>query len=152
MDLHCSFCGKAQAQVKQLIAGQNKAFICDECIALCQQIVADQAEATPAPASAAKPARLPAPREVNRLLEEYVIGQERAKKTLSVAVYNHYKRITQTDHSADVEVQKSNVLLIGPTGSGKTLLAQTLARILDVPFCISDATSLTEAGYVGEDV
>ena len=151
-DLNCSFCGKAQSEVKQLIAGQNKAFICNECVALCQQIVDDRAVAKPAPAKAAPTGRLPVPREVHHLLAEYVIGQEQAKKTLSVAVYNHYKRVGQLDHAADVEVQKSNVLLIGPTGSGKTLLAQTLARILDVPFCISDATSLTEAGYVGEDV
>ncbi|MSQ22697.1 MAG: ATP-dependent Clp protease ATP-binding subunit ClpX [Dehalococcoidia bacterium] len=153
MDLRCSFCGKAQAQVRRLIAGQNKTFfICNECVAVCQQIVADNAEERPASPKAVQTARLPVPRELHHLLGEYVIGQERAKKTLSVAVYNHYKRITHTDKSADVEVQKSNVLLIGPTGSGKTLLAQTLARILDVPFCISDATSLTEAGYVGEDV
>jgi len=146
----CSFCGKPRGQVKKLIAGQSRAFICDECIASCQQII--QEEEKPAAVGPLRNAHLPTPKEVRHLLDEYVIGQDRAKKVLSVAVYNHYKRIAGAGPATNVEVQKSNILLIGPTGSGKTLLAQTLARILDVPFCIADATSLTEAGYVGEDV
>ena len=149
-EYQCSFCGKPQAQVRRLIAGQNKVFICDQCVGACDQIISE--EDRPHPEGVAQPLQPLVPREVHRLLEEYVIGQERAKKTLSVAVYNHYKRVAGTNGDGDVEIQKSNILLIGPTGSGKTLLAQTLARVLEVPFCICDATSLTEAGYVGEDV
>src|SRR6187399_1033222 len=145
----CSFCGKSQEQVRKLIAGQG-AYICDECINLCQEIIEEEMLDQPK----AKPtvAKLPNPRQIKFALDQYVISQERAKKVLSVAVYNHYKRVNAGHQVDDVELQKSNVLLVGPTGSGKTLLAQTLARVLDVPFCIADATSLTEAGYVGEDV
>ncbi len=145
----CSFCGKSQEQVRKLIAGQG-VYICDECINLCQEIIEEEMLEQPAkkPASA----KLPAPRQIKSSLDDYVISQEKPKKVLSVAVYNHYKRINAGATPDDVELQKSNVLLVGPTGSGKTLLAQTLARVLDVPFCIADATSLTEAGYVGEDV
>jgi ATP-dependent Clp protease ATP-binding subunit ClpX len=145
----CSFCGKSQEQVRKLIAGQG-VYICDECINLCQEIIEEEMLDTPRPKQAA--AKLPNPRQIKDQLDRYVISQERAKKVLSVAVYNHYKRVNAGHAVDDVELQKSNVLLVGPTGSGKTLLAQTLARILDVPFCIADATSLTEAGYVGEDV
>jgi ATP-dependent Clp protease ATP-binding subunit ClpX len=145
----CSFCGKSQEQVRKLIAGQG-VYICDECINLCQEIIEEEMLETPR----AKPqaTKLPNPRHIKSALDGYVISQERAKKVLSVAVYNHYKRVNAGHQVDDVELQKSNVLLVGPTGSGKTLLAQTLARVLDVPFCIADATSLTEAGYVGEDV
>jgi ATP-dependent Clp protease ATP-binding subunit ClpX len=145
----CSFCGKSQEQVRKLIAGQG-VYICDECINLCQEIIEE--EMLEAPRAKPAAAKLPNPPQIKAALDSYVIGQERAKKVLSVAVYNHYKRINAGTTIDDVELQKSNVLLVGPTGSGKTLLAQTLARILDVPFCIADATSLTEAGYVGEDV
>ncbi len=146
----CSFCGKSQEQVRKLIAGQG-VYICDECINLCQEIIEEEMLEAPR-AGKAQPAPLPSPRKIKDALDEYVISQDRAKKVLSVAVYNHYKRVN-AGHSVDeVELGKSNVMLVGPTGSGKTLLAQTLARILDVPFCIADATSLTEAGYVGEDV
>jgi ATP-dependent Clp protease ATP-binding subunit ClpX len=146
----CSFCGKSQEQVRKLIAGQG-VYICDECINLCQEIIEEEMLETPR-AGKAQQAPLPSPRKIKDALDEYVISQDRAKKVLSVAVYNHYKRVN-AGHSVDeVELGKSNVMLVGPTGSGKTLLAQTLARILDVPFCIADATSLTEAGYVGEDV
>jgi ATP-dependent Clp protease ATP-binding subunit ClpX len=145
----CSFCGKSQEQVRKLIAGQG-VYICDECINLCQEIIEEEMLDAPRPKQAA--AKLPNPRQIKDQLDRYVISQERAKKVLSVAVYNHYKRVNAGHAVDDVELQKSNVLLVGPTGSGKTLLAQTLARILDVPFCIADATSLTEAGYVGEDV
>jgi ATP-dependent Clp protease ATP-binding subunit ClpX len=145
----CSFCGKSQEQVRKLIAGQG-VYICDECINLCQEIIEEEMLETPRvkPASS----KLPNPRQIKDALDNYVISQDRAKKVLSVAVYNHYKRVNAGHQVDDVELQKSNVLLVGPTGSGKTLLAQTLARVLDVPFCIADATSLTEAGYVGEDV
>ncbi|MBI4339641.1 MAG: ATP-dependent Clp protease ATP-binding subunit ClpX [Chloroflexi bacterium] len=145
----CSFCGKAQSQVKRLIRGPNNVFICDQCVSVCERIVAEEA---PSPHPGKDSAQSMVPREIHRLLGEYVIGQERAQKLLSVAVYNHYKRTTGSGRADGVEVQKSNILMVGPTGCGKTLLAQTLARILDVPFSISDATSLTEAGYVGEDV
>src|SRR6187397_2681489 len=145
----CSFCGKSQEQVRKLIAGQG-VYICDECINLCQEIIEE--EMLEAPKQRAQTQKLPNPRQITEKLDQYVISQEKAKKVLSVAVYNHYKRINAGSNVDDVELQKSNVLLVGPTGSGKTLLAQTLARVLDVPFCIADATSLTEAGYVGEDV
>ncbi|MCE2866371.1 MAG: ATP-dependent Clp protease ATP-binding subunit ClpX [Oxalobacteraceae bacterium] len=146
--LYCSFCGKSQHEVKKLIAGPS-VFICDECIDLCNDIIRDEASAveTVTPKS-----DLPTPQEICDLLGQYVIGQEAAKRTLSVAVYNHYKRLRHLDKKDEVELAKSNILLIGPTGSGKTLLAQTLARMLNVPFVIADATTLTEAGYVGEDV
>jgi ATP-dependent Clp protease ATP-binding subunit ClpX len=145
----CSFCGKSQEQVRKLIAGQG-VYICDECINLCQEIIEE--EMLEAPKAKPSVAKLPNPRQIKFALDQYVISQERAKKVLSVAVYNHYKRVNAGHAVDEVELQKSNVLLVGPTGSGKTLLAQTLARVLDVPFCIADATSLTEAGYVGEDV
>ena len=145
----CSFCGKSQDQVRKLIAGQG-VYICDECITLCREIVDEEFLETPK--ARAVGAKIPNPRRINDILDQYVIGQERAKRVLSVAVYNHYKRVGANHRVDDVELQKSNVLLIGPTGCGKTLLAQTLARILEAPFSIADATSLTEAGYVGEDV
>jgi ATP-dependent Clp protease ATP-binding subunit ClpX len=145
----CSFCGKSQEQVRKLIAGQG-VYICDECINLCQEIIEEEMLEQPKTKPAA--AKLPNPRQIKFALDQYVISQEKAKKVLSVAVYNHYKRVNAGNAVDEVELQKSNVLLVGPTGSGKTLLAQTLARVLDVPFCIADATSLTEAGYVGEDV
>jgi ATP-dependent Clp protease ATP-binding subunit ClpX len=145
----CSFCGKSQDQVRKLIAGQG-VYICDECINLCQEIIEEEMLEAPRPKPQA--AKLPNPRQIKDALDQYVISQDRAKKVLSVAVYNHYKRVNAGHAIDDVELQKSNVLLVGPTGSGKTLLAQTLAKVLDVPFCIADATSLTEAGYVGEDV
>ena len=147
----CSFCGKSQEQVRKLIAGQG-VYICDECISLCQEIIEEEMLDTPKAADKPAAAKLPNPREIKDALDAYVISQERAKRVLSVAVYNHYKRVNAGSLVDEVELQKSNVLLVGPTGSGKTLLAQTLARVLDVPFCIADATSLTEAGYVGEDV
>src|ERR1700761_1115958 len=153
--LKCSFCGKSQKQVQQLIAGPG-VYICDECVELCNEIIEERlAEAGEEVSSEFE---LPKPREIYSFLEEYVIGQEQAKKALSVAVYNHYKRIrarntlSSADVIDDVEIAKSNILLIGPTGCGKTYLAQTLARLLNVPFTIADATTLTEAGYVGEDV
>jgi ATP-dependent Clp protease ATP-binding subunit ClpX len=145
--LHCSFCGKSQDEVRKLIAGPT-VYICDECIELCNEIIAEETEERFVPGRLT----VPKPTEIKARLDEYVIGQEQAKKILSVAVHNHYKRIDSRVMSGDVELQKSNIILIGPTGSGKTLLAQTLARILDVPFTIADATCLTEAGYVGEDV
>ncbi|URI08964.1 ATP-dependent Clp protease ATP-binding subunit ClpX [Aquincola tertiaricarbonis] len=150
--LYCSFCGKSQHEVKKLIAGPS-VFICDECIELCNDIIRDEVPAEGATAKAAK-SDLPTPTEIKTSLDQYVIGQEVAKRTLSVAVYNHYKRLKHMGASSkdEVELSKSNILLIGPTGSGKTLLAQTLARLLNVPFVIADATTLTEAGYVGEDV
>ena len=150
--LHCSFCGKSQDEVKKLIAGRG-VYICDECIEVCINIVADEmAEINKADAGISYDGNLPTPAKIKEFLDQYVIGQEHAKKVLSVAVYNHYKRLNSQKNNKDVEIAKSNVILIGSTGSGKTLLAQTLAKILDVPFAISDATTLTEAGYVGEDV
>ncbi len=146
--LTCSFCGKAQEEVKKLIAGPA-VYICDECIELCKDIIAEEAQLEEVPLGGGQ---LPKPVEIKDVLDDFVIGQERAKKVLAVAVYNHYKRIEASEKAGDVEIQKSNILLLGPTGSGKTLLAQTLARVLDVPFAIADATNLTEAGYVGEDV
>jgi len=146
--LYCSFCGKSQHEVRKLIAGPS-VFICDECVDLCNDIIREEVQEAQAESSAHK---LPAPKEISTILDQYVIGQERAKKVLAVAVYNHYKRLNQRDKKDDVELGKSNILLIGPTGSGKTLLAETLARLLNVPFTIADATTLTEAGYVGEDV
>jgi len=146
--LVCSFCGKAQNEVRKLIAGPT-VYICDECVELCNDIITEEYEVEDSLEE--KRRRLPKPAEIKKILDEYVIGQERAKKILSVAVYNHYKRV-ETRTVDGVELQKSNILLLGPTGSGKTLLAQTLARILNVPFTIADATTLTEAGYVGEDV
>jgi ATP-dependent Clp protease ATP-binding subunit ClpX len=146
-NLSCSFCGKSQREVKKLIAGPT-VYICDECIDLCNDIMSEEyREETPTQES-----RIPKPREIKEILDDYVIGQERAKKILSVAVHNHYRRVENQTFSGEVELQKANILLLGPTGSGKTLLAQTLAKILDVPFTIADATTLTEAGYVGEDV
>lgn len=146
--LRCSFCGKSQEQVRKLIAGPN-VYICDECVGLCTEIVEEEYDVL---ANQSERAEMPKPKEIKEILDQYVIGQEQAKKVLSVAVYNHYKRILIDDKADDVELQKSNVLMVGPTGTGKTLLAQTLARLLNVPFAIADATSLTEAGYVGEDV
>ena len=148
---HCSFCGKAQGQVKRLIAGPDRVFICDECVALCGQIITEETPTPPRDATGLM-AKGINPKWLYQKLDEYVVGQEQAKKVLSVAVYNHYKRIWSNQKTSDVELQKANILMLGPAGSGKTLLAQTLAKILDVPFAIADATSLTEAGYVGEDV
>ena len=149
--LYCSFCNKSQHEVKKLIAGHS-VFICDECIDLCNEIIREELPTTESDAGAG--AGLPTPAELKANLDNYVIGQEKAKRTLAVAVYNHYKRLRHKEHAkkGDVELTKSNILLIGPTGSGKTLLAQTLARMLNVPFVMADATTLTEAGYVGEDV
>lgn len=152
--LRCSFCGKTQDQVRKLIAGPNGAYICDECVDVCAEIIDEELENDEFDGNLEEPAEqinLIKPEEMKAFLDEYVIGQDKAKKVLSVAVYNHYKRIMAGSDS-DVELQKSNILMLGPTGSGKTLLAQTLARVLNVPFAIADATTLTEAGYVGEDV
>jgi ATP-dependent Clp protease ATP-binding subunit ClpX len=143
--LYCSFCGKSEHEVRKLIAGPS-VYICDECVDLCNDIIREEVHAKP------QAKGLPKPQEIRAVLDEYVIGQEQAKKILSVAVYNHYKRLSLKGASDGIEIAKSNILLIGPTGSGKTLLAETLARLLDVPFAIADATTLTEAGYVGEDV
>jgi ATP-dependent Clp protease ATP-binding subunit ClpX len=146
--LYCSFCGKSQHEVRKLIAGPS-VFICDECVELCNDIIREEVQESE---EKSEQARLPKPDEIKAILDEYVIGQDSAKRVLSVAVYNHYKRLNYKGKKDDVELSKSNILLIGPTGSGKTLLAETLARLLDVPFTIADATPLTEAGYVGEDV
>src|SRR6202008_4122739 len=145
--LYCSFCGKSQHEVRKLIAGPS-VFVCDECVELCNDIIREELEER----AERTRDKLPRPHEIKKVLDEYVIGQDKAKKVLSVAVYNHYKRIESGTKTGDVEMQKSNILLLVPTGSGKTLLAQTLARILKVPFAMADATNLTEAGYVGEDV
>ena len=147
----CSFCGKSQENVKKIIAGPG-VYICDECINVCQEIIEDEFYEDDEEFDVVEEEKIPTPQEIKTILDEYVIGQEDAKKTLSVAVYNHYKRINNLDKVNDVEIQKSNILLLGPTGCGKTLLAQTLAKVLNVPFAIADATTLTEAGYVGEDV
>jgi len=149
MTYRCSFCGKGQDQVQRLIAGPGGVYICDECVDLCREIIEEEQSSVKPRIT---PSKIPTPKKIFDQLNQYVIGQDRAKKTLSVAVYNHYKRISAGMQIDDVELGKSNILLIGPTGCGKTLLAQTLAKILDVPFCIADATALTEAGYVGEDV
>jgi ATP-dependent Clp protease ATP-binding subunit ClpX len=146
--LYCSFCGKSQHEVRKLIAGPS-VFICDECVELCNDIIREEVQESE---EKSEQARLPKPDEIKAILDEYVIGQDSAKRVLSVAVYNHYKRLNYKGKKDDVELSKSNILLLGPTGSGKTLLAETLARLLDVPFTIADATTLTEAGYVGEDV
>ncbi len=148
-NIKCSFCGKPQEVVKKIIAGPSGVFICDECVGLCQDIIEEEVYDEE---EIVEQIEMPTPAEIKKILDEYVIGQEEAKKTLSVAVYNHYKRINNLEFMDDVEIQKSNILLLGPTGCGKTLLAQTLAKILNVPFAIADATTLTEAGYVGEDV
>ncbi|MBK5111064.1 MAG: ATP-dependent Clp protease ATP-binding subunit ClpX, partial [Thermoleophilia bacterium] len=150
--LLCSFCGKSQRQVKKLIAGPG-VYICDECIDLCNEIIDEELVTTTSKGQGIDLDQLPKPQEINSVLDEYVVGQESAKRSLSVAVYNHYKRVRMAEsEDPEVELEKSNIMLLGPTGCGKTLLAQTLARILNVPFAIADATALTEAGYVGEDV
>lgn len=150
--VRCSFCNKSEDQVRKLIAGPDGVYICDECIEICAEIVDEEMDGYYEPEEEEDGLKLLKPKEIKAFLDDYVIGQEEAKKALAVAVYNHYKRITSGKTIGDVELQKSNILLLGPTGSGKTLLAQTLARMLNVPFAIADATSLTEAGYVGEDV
>ena len=151
-DVRCSFCNKTQSQVRKLIAGPAGVYICDECIDICSDILEEELEEEDADVSLDQDINLLKPKEIKGFLDEYVIGQEQAKKVLSVAVYNHYKRVTAPKDIDDVELQKSNIIMIGPTGSGKTYLAQTLAKIINVPFAIADATTLTEAGYVGEDV
>ena len=157
--VRCSFCGKPQEQVRKLIAGPNGAYICDECVDICSEIIEEEfareeaeMEETETEIETPFEINLQKPEKLKAFLDDYVIGQDEAKKVLSVSVYNHYKRILADTEPDDVELQKSNILMLGPTGSGKTLLAQTLARVLNVPFAIADATTLTEAGYVGEDV
>ena len=150
--VRCSFCGKTQSQVGRLISGPNGAYICDHCVDVCAEIIEEEEMESGRSSSAPDEINLLKPEELKAFLDQYVIGQEQAKKVLSVAVYNHYKRVLAGGAIDDVEIQKSNILMLGPTGSGKTLLAQTLARVLNVPFAIADATTLTEAGYVGEDV
>jgi ATP-dependent Clp protease ATP-binding subunit ClpX len=145
--LYCSFCGKSQHEVRKLIAGPN-VFICNECVELCTDIIREEDKSSLVRTGEG----IPTPSEIKAVLDEYVIGQQKAKRVMSVAVHNHYKRIEQSNSNNEIEIAKSNILLVGPTGSGKTLLAQTLARILDVPFTMADSTTLTEAGYVGEDV
>ena len=149
--IRCSFCQKTEDQVRKLIAGPDGAYICDECVGICAEIMEEEFGGYEQDDAFGSEINLMKPEEIHAILDDYVIGQDEAKKTLSVAVYNHYKRITASKN-LDVELQKSNILMLGPTGSGKTLLAQTLARLLNVPFAIADATTLTEAGYVGEDV
>lgn len=151
-DIRCSFCNKSQSQVKKLIAGPAGVYICDECVEICEDILEEELEEEEESALQEQDIKLLKPKEIKKFLDDYVIGQEQAKKVLSVAVYNHYKRVTAPKDLNDVELQKSNIIMIGPTGSGKTYLAQTLAKIINVPFAIADATTLTEAGYVGEDV
>lgn len=151
-EIRCSFCNKSQNQVKKLIAGPAGVYICDECVDICEDILEEELEEEEEAALQEQDIKLLKPKEIKTFLDEYVIGQEQAKKVLSVAVYNHYKRVTAPKDLNDVELQKSNIIMIGPTGSGKTYLAQTLAKIINVPFAIADATTLTEAGYVGEDV
>lgn len=151
-DIRCSFCNKTQSQVRKLIAGPAGVYICDECIEICEDILEEELEEDEDSVQQEQDIKLLKPKEIKKFLDDYVIGQEQAKKVLSVAVYNHYKRVTAPKNLNDVELQKSNIIMIGPTGSGKTYLAQTLAKIINVPFAIADATTLTEAGYVGEDV
>ncbi|MCM1118040.1 MAG: ATP-dependent Clp protease ATP-binding subunit ClpX [bacterium] len=151
-DIRCSFCNKSQSQVKKLIAGPSGVYICDECVEICEDILEEELEEEEDTVLQEQDIKLLKPKEIKKFLDDYVIGQEQAKKVLSVAVYNHYKRVTAPRDLNDVELQKSNIIMIGPTGSGKTYLAQTLAKIINVPFAIADATTLTEAGYVGEDV
>jgi len=151
-EIRCSFCGKAQEMVKRIIAGPKSVYICDECINVCNSIIENESYEEDLGYEDVSVDEIPTPAEIKKILDDYVIGQDEAKKTLSVAVYNHYKRINNLGFIEDVEIQKSNILLLGPTGCGKTLLAQTLAKVLNVPFAIADATTLTEAGYVGEDV
>ena len=151
-EIRCSFCNKSQNQVKKLIAGPAGVYICDECVEICEDILEEELEEEEETVLQEQDIKLLKPKEIKAFLDDYVIGQEQAKKVLSVAVYNHYKRVTAPKDTNDVELQKSNIIMIGPTGSGKTYLAQTLAKIINVPFAIADATTLTEAGYVGEDV
>lgn len=151
-DLRCSFCGKSQRQARKLIAGLNGSYICDECTEICYEILQEEVGDEEPAGYRPGDINLLKPKQIMEHMNQYVIGQDKAKKALAVAVYNHYKRIMHTEDSSDVEIQKSNILMLGPTGSGKTYMAQSLAKLLNVPFAIADATSLTEAGYVGEDV
>ena len=151
-DIRCSFCNKTQNQVRKLIAGPSGVYICDDCVEICTDILEEELQEEEEEESVRPDINLLKPVEIKNFLDEYVVGQEEAKKVLSVAVYNHYKRVMAPRDLDDVELQKSNIIMVGPTGSGKTYLAQTLAKIINVPFAIADATTLTEAGYVGEDV